>query len=715
MAEMTATKYQKADQLRLEKIDRLHAAGVADWISLPQLVVVGDQSSGKSSVLDGLTGLPFPRDSGLCTRFVTQITFRRSPIKSIHASIISTGGRELTDDEKAFKFEAQGISTLSSEQYLGILNSACEKMGVPKILNEVQEGEESFSRDVLKFEFNGPLLDHFSVLHVPGLFRRPIPGQTTTEDIHLVKHMVKRYIENPRSIILTVVPANVDIATQEVLQMAEEADPSRERTLTVFTKPDLVDAGAEKRIIDLVNGKAVGQKLGYCIVRNRSQQETGTAWSERHDKEATFFSTAPWSWIDQQRAGIPALEARIEALLIDLTRREFQNVGLELAKRLHDCERNLIALGPSLDTEAKQRRKLLELAVNFQNLASNAMDGYYTRHPAFILNQSFRLATTIVRLNEEFSEAMSKYGHSRNFNHKSPSESARVTTQAEAENAISTYNNFREEDMCYLLDTSAFTIKISKGAISEWITREYNKTRGFEIGTYSPQLLKYLFAEQSNNWEVLTRKHMKRVIHEIHFFIYHLLEEVCGDKEVTAKVFNYLRPKLLQSYTVAFNQSIMLLDVERKGTLLTLNHYFADNVMKARADRLHGKFETLNCWTAAVSEEPLLSISEVIQALGKDNAEHQRDDIHDNLKAYYKVARKRFVDAICLQAIDFYLIQDEASPLKLFNPLLVHKATAEDIQIMMGESDVIAAKREGLEAQARSLRAGRDILSQTHD
>lgn len=80
-----------SDPALLDKIDKLFACNVGEYISLPQLVVVGDQSSGKSSVLEGLTRLPFPRDSGLCTRFATQIIFRRSkehPVRTITASVI---------------------------------------------------------------------------------------------------------------------------------------------------------------------------------------------------------------------------------------------------------------------------------------------------------------------------------------------------------------------------------------------------------------------------------------------------------------------------------------------------------------------------------------------------------------------------------------------------------------------------------------------------
>ena len=56
-----------ADPVLLDKIDRLFACGVGGYIALPQIAVVGDQSSGKSSVLEGLTDLPFPREWSLYT------------------------------------------------------------------------------------------------------------------------------------------------------------------------------------------------------------------------------------------------------------------------------------------------------------------------------------------------------------------------------------------------------------------------------------------------------------------------------------------------------------------------------------------------------------------------------------------------------------------------------------------------------------------------
>ena len=64
---------------RLNQIDRVRANGVGDHVALPQLVVCGDQSAGKSSVLEGISGIPFPRQDGLCTRFATEIILRHTP------------------------------------------------------------------------------------------------------------------------------------------------------------------------------------------------------------------------------------------------------------------------------------------------------------------------------------------------------------------------------------------------------------------------------------------------------------------------------------------------------------------------------------------------------------------------------------------------------------------------------------------------------------
>ncbi|KAH6371448.1 hypothetical protein HBI34_099940 [Parastagonospora nodorum] len=106
----------------LEKIDRLFACNAGEYVDLPQLVVVGDQSSGKSSVLEGVTGLPFPRDSGLCTRFATQITFRRSNEESIVASIIPAKSSSQERQERLRAWSTSPMQSLDADSFRKIMN-----------------------------------------------------------------------------------------------------------------------------------------------------------------------------------------------------------------------------------------------------------------------------------------------------------------------------------------------------------------------------------------------------------------------------------------------------------------------------------------------------------------------------------------------------------------------------------------------------------------
>lgn len=110
---------------RLRKIDQLREKNVGAHLPLPQLVAVGDQSSGKSSLLESLTGIPFPRDQNLCTRYATQITHRREDHAHINISIIP--GPDASDDDKerlsAYTREVQSTSELRV-QFSNILDEA---------------------------------------------------------------------------------------------------------------------------------------------------------------------------------------------------------------------------------------------------------------------------------------------------------------------------------------------------------------------------------------------------------------------------------------------------------------------------------------------------------------------------------------------------------------------------------------------------------------
>lgn len=92
------------------------------------------------------------------------------------------------------------------------------------------------------------------------------------------------------------------------------------------------------------------------------------------------------------------------------------------------------------------------------------------------------------------------------------------------------------------------------------------------------------------------------------------------------------------------------------------------------------------------------------------NEDHTVEDLHDTLKSYHKVARKRFVDAVCKQAIDYHLICAKDGPLWVFSPGLVGSYTDEELEYVAGEDMLTANRRKKLAAEIESLIEGKKAL-----
>jgi Dynamin family len=136
----------QADQrMILDLVDKLRRKGLSSLVSLPQIAVVGDQSSGKSSVLEAITQIPFPRKENLCTRFATEIIMRREPTESISCRINPDTYRP-PEEKKALRNFHRTMSDFS--ELPSLIDEATEKMNLSH--------DMAFSKDVLSIEICGP-------------------------------------------------------------------------------------------------------------------------------------------------------------------------------------------------------------------------------------------------------------------------------------------------------------------------------------------------------------------------------------------------------------------------------------------------------------------------------------------------------------------------------------------------------------------------------
>ncbi|CAK9831209.1 Dynamin-1-like protein [Anthophora retusa] len=232
----------------------------ADAMQLPQIVVLGTQSSGKSSVIESLVGRSFlPRGTGIVTRrpLILQLVYTPKDDRE-HRN--AENGTLDVDEWATFLHAKNKIYTDFDEIRKEIDNETDRMAGSNKGICPEPINLKIYSTSVV----------NLTLIDLPGITKVPVGDQP--EDIESqIRQLVLKYICNPNSIILAVVTANTDMATSESLKLSKDVDPDGRRTLAVVTKLDLMDAGTDA--IDILCGRVIPVKLGIIGVVNRSQQD----------------------------------------------------------------------------------------------------------------------------------------------------------------------------------------------------------------------------------------------------------------------------------------------------------------------------------------------------------------------------------------------------------------------------------------------------------
>lgn len=157
----------------LDTIDKLRELRVGEIVQLPQIIVVGDQSSGKSSVLEAISGMKFPVHGALCTRFATELILRRDPDVRITVSI-----------HKATKPSVPRRQNSQQSEATQFHRTSFDKNALPDIINEAQEhmgirdGSNAFSKDILRVVLTGPDMPQLTLVDLPGIFHSETSEQT---------------------------------------------------------------------------------------------------------------------------------------------------------------------------------------------------------------------------------------------------------------------------------------------------------------------------------------------------------------------------------------------------------------------------------------------------------------------------------------------------------------------------------------------------------
>lgn len=510
------------DQLELlDCIDELRLQGIDHLISLPQIIVCGDQSSGKSSVLEAISGVPFPVKGNLCTRFPTELVLRRAAEKSVKVSIVP---HSFLDDSKKSSLSGFREDLDGFEGFPALVEKAQAAMGI-----SIQG--TGFSKDLLRVEITGPDRPHLTIVDLPGLIHTESKKQKQS-DVNLVQTVVKDYMKQRRSIILAVVSAKNDFANQIVLKFARAVDPKGTRTMGIITKPDTLSAGSEseKSFLSLAKNEEVHFNLGWHVLKNMDSETGPVLLHQRNAEEVRFFQENVWHELPSSMLGIMELRIRLSDILLQQIATELPSLISEIDNGLQACRKQLENLGVARRTLDEQRKYLLQISQDFQALVKASVSGTYA-DPFFekaesAKGQQQRIRSVVQNLNQEFADDLTKNGHCREF-----TESNKTPTTSTG--------------------TTESPVIVSRDEFIEHVKLLIHRTRSRELpGNFNSMVVADLFLEQSAPWERIADHHVQNVwdatLVFLHLVVKYVADSVLHDS-IIQEVFEPAMKALLVS------------------------------------------------------------------------------------------------------------------------------------------------------------------------
>ncbi|KAI1114245.1 interferon-induced GTP-binding protein Mx [Nemania sp. NC0429] len=703
------TNLQTDEQrLVLDTVAQVRKCGLESILSLPQLVVCGDQSAGKSSTLEALTEIPFPRNDNLCTRFATEISLRLGGHEdTVTVRVIPDDNRPQNEKQSIEAF-AESITDLS--ELPRVMDKAMVVMGiVSEDGSDTPAPMRAFARDVLSIEIEGPSRPQLTLVDIPGLIHTSTKG-VSDADVALVAEITEHYISQPRTICLAVVSAGNDVANQTILTKVRQVDPQGDRTLGIITKPDMPPSGSglQNAFLELARNENVFLKLGWHVLRNRKFEESANSLLERNQAEATFFRSSNFKSLPKESVGIDTLRARLSVLLFEHIKRELPKLRRDLEEALREAQRERELLGAPRSSNEECRAYLAQLSLHYYEHCKAAVNGFYEgSFFHFDSGEEFssksdtavtRLRAVIQQLNTEFAKTFRLRGHKFQVDTSDESPTQHAPTRSDDDSPI----------------------KLSKEQAIEWVRKALIRTRGKElVGNFNPLLIGELFWEQSSGWKQLAVDHIEEVSRTCERFLGILLSAKAA-KEVRSRLFSSRIGEALKGRRQAAYRELDLILKDNRSFPINYNHYYTDTISKRRQERQKASLAQAldygtehrmlpGCQSDHTSAE--VDIEQVIatftELVEPDMENFSCEDALDCLFAIYKALQKTFVTNMTTQVIERHIVHGLED---IFSPIVVNSMSNVEVEAIASEPLPTRSLRDFLNDRINKLEAGKETF-----
>ncbi|PWN54214.1 hypothetical protein IE53DRAFT_383239 [Violaceomyces palustris] len=370
----------------IQVVNRLQETFTAiggDSVDLPQCVVVGAQSSGKSSVLETIVGKDFlPRGSGIVTRrpLVLQLVHTPVSAEQQRPRKLQSNGDE--GEDALLGSNGSGSRTPTYGEYGEFLHLDKRFTDFGEIRREIENEtfrvagqNKGVSKLPIHLKIFSPNVLNLTLVDLPGLTKIPV-GDQPSDIERQIRSLVTDYISKPNCIILAISPANVDLANSDSLKLARTVDPQGRRTIGVLTKLDLMDQGTHA--LDILTGRVYPLKLGFIGVVNRSQQDINgnVSMLVARRAEEEFFRTHPAYRNIAHRCGTKYLAKTLNQVLMNHIRDKLPDMKARLNTLMGQTQQELSSFGDTAFLGDQHRGSLvLKLMTQFARDFVASIDG----------------------------------------------------------------------------------------------------------------------------------------------------------------------------------------------------------------------------------------------------------------------------------------------------------------------------------------------------
>ncbi|KAJ5721643.1 uncharacterized protein N7483_009577 [Penicillium malachiteum] len=660
----------------VRRVQQLAHLGIEDnRIALPKICVVGDQSTGKSSLIEAISEIKVPRSADTCTRCPMEIVLRESEPDQQWKCVVSLVQGYYYDPQKQLKSKGPEKSEYlgpwlrksSQDDYkfitltdkgevqdviwraqFAILNPTTDSQDfLPPRDIQFAEKEVKFSPNVIRLDISGPDLPNLSFYDLPGVINQA-DNDREKYVVGLIQKLVRQYVSQQNCIVLTTQSMTDDASNSSAGRLVRDVHGAKERTLGVMTKPDRLETTQSNyhQWLEMLEGKKFEFGLGWYIVKNNPDPNVDHVTARQ--EEEIFFADPFWSGVmasHQERFGVRKLVTTLSHFLRLQIQKCLPSIIKQIDEKAIRIENELKSLPdpPLVNHSFVLIDKVVKLGQQFNCLFSDGYESALLQKPWNDLVLDFKKALDTTKPLIVLSAPLDQ--NPRGVKRKAPASENSIKTQPGTSQSA-------PEKRVYLTDSFDGLESPKRFTLDHIQNLKQECQHAGVPNQIDPRAIQKLNQSMISHWEVVVKSFAQALHGVLEKAVLSALNDVMSMYRQTGlyREFQKIIHDFLAKVTTDYDQQVLAyfqMEYETPFTMAQAEHKQKTSKVLADLSKARGLARS-KVWqkVRGLSDDDKANVH---ADLGPDPFSQEIEMISSS-RGYYEIAAMRFTDMVCLLA-----------------------------------------------------------------